>query len=97
MKSKAKVKEVKELEVTDPEFFSKRGVEKFNVGDYDGAIEDFEKAISLDSENPNYYNLRGHARFSHNDLKGARSDFNKSKKLKTKSKKQRKASALTPQ
>ena len=80
---------IKESDIKDPEFFSTRGVEKFNENDYEGAILDFDRAISIDAENPNYFNLRGHAKYSKGDMRGARSDFNKSKKLKTKSKKQR--------
>jgi Flp pilus assembly protein TadD len=92
MRNQARTR-IRESDIRDPEFFSSRGVEKFNENDYDGAINDFDRAITLDSDNPNYFNLRGHARYSKGDLRGARSDFNRSKKLKTKTKKQRKNAA----
>ena len=75
---------------TDPDYFCKVGVQKFNGGDYAGAILDFDKALTLDPENAEYYNLRGHAKFSKGESKGARADFSKSKKLKAKSKKVKK-------
>lgn len=81
---------MKESDIKDPEYFSMRGIEKYNENELEAAILDFDKAIALNDENPNYYNLRGHARFSIGDVKGAKSDFNKSKKLKTKGKKVRK-------
>ena len=86
--------EIKETDIKDPEFFSKRGVDKFNVGDHTNAIIEFDKAFALDDENPYYNNLRAHAKYSNGDLKGARSDFNKSKKLKTKGKKIKKQAAV---
>lgn len=86
------MKNFDENSIEDPDFFSARGVEFFNNSQFAEAIEDFNKAIALDGENPNYFNLRGHARFSNGDAKGSRSDFNKAKKLKTKTKKQRKSS-----
>jgi Flp pilus assembly protein TadD len=66
------------------------GTDKFNRGEFNTAIDDFNRAIEMDPENPNLYNLRGHARYSKGDTKGARSDFAKSKKLKSKGKKIRK-------
>ena len=55
-----------------------RGVDKFILGDYKGAIADYDEAISI---NPNdamtYYN-RGRAKHDLKDYKGAIADYDKS-------------------
>lgn len=87
-KHKASVSETAETEPSnDPDSFCKRGVQRFNEGNYAGAISDFDKALTLDPENAEYYNLRGHAKFSKGESKSAKADFSKSKKLKAKGKK----------
>jgi Flp pilus assembly protein TadD len=78
----------------DSHSFCIRGVEKFNAGNYAGAIDDFNKALMLNPENAEYYNLRGHALFSKGESKSAKTDFMKSKKLKAKSKKIKNPSLL---
>ena len=39
--------------------FYKSGNKKFDEGDYQGAIDDYSKAIELDPENPEIYIKRG--------------------------------------
>ena len=54
-----------------------RGDEKYGQGDYEGAIEDFSKAIELDPENALAYAARGTAKQALNDFFGAMEDANK--------------------
>ncbi|MCX8194741.1 MAG: tetratricopeptide repeat protein [Candidatus Micrarchaeota archaeon] len=61
--------------------YSNRGVAKFSLGDYIGAIEDFTKAIEL---NPNYaeaYYNRGLAKVKLKDYDSAFIDILKAKRL----------------
>ena len=61
--------------------YSNRGLSKANLQDYQGAIEDYTKAIEL---NPNYskaYNNRGNSKLKLNQKNSACSDFNKAKEL----------------
>jgi len=63
-------------ENTGGEYYNS-GNRKISAGDYQGAIEDFNKAITLD---PNYvysYIYRGVARYELGDYKQSISDFNK--------------------
>ncbi|MCX7704306.1 MAG: protein kinase, partial [Planctomycetota bacterium] len=50
-------------------------------GDYDGAIEDYNKALELDPENADAYGNRGFARSATGDYDGAIKDFNKAIEL----------------
>lgn len=61
------------------EYFS-RGNDKFELGDYSGAIADFNKAIEL---NPNYvaYFGRGLSKLSLNDINGGCLDLSKAGEL----------------
>ncbi len=57
------------------------GYEKYNRGDYKGAIQDYTKAIEL---NPRYalaYHWRGNAKFSLKDYRGAIQDYTKAIEL----------------
>ena len=65
--------------------FYKRGTRKFDVGDYQGAIDDYSKAIELDPENPEIYIKRGHAKYRSpmSDLHGANDDYSKALELTT--------------
>ena len=64
------------------DFYVKRGIEKFDSGNYYGAISDYTKAIEI---NPNdddiYYNL-GNARTSLEDFYGAIADYTKALEIK---------------
>lgn len=46
------------------EFLLQRGIERYKIGDYNGAFSDFDQVVSLDSENPNGYLNRSVARIS---------------------------------
>ncbi|MBE9036861.1 serine protease [aff. Roholtiella sp. LEGE 12411] len=64
-----------------PDDFYIQGGDKYDKGDFKGAIADYTKAIRL---NPNYlnaYNNRGLARYSLGDNEGALSDFNQVLKI----------------
>jgi tetratricopeptide (TPR) repeat protein len=54
---------------------------KFESKDYRGAIEDFNKALSLDPRNTLAYAYRGHAKLNQEDYAGAIQDFNKAVEL----------------
>ena len=58
------------------EGFNKQGLEKYHNGDYQGAIQDYDRAIRL---NPNFagaYVNRGNARDDMGDIQGAIADYN---------------------
>ena len=57
------------------------GNAKAKVGDFNGAINDFTKAIELDSENAEVYYSRGAAKFLLGDRTGALKDLNKAGEL----------------
>jgi len=59
------------------EQFFDQGVNKFERGDYSGAIEDFSEAIRLSPNEPDIYTNRGLARASQGDFQGAIADYNK--------------------
>jgi len=62
--------------------FYKSGNKKFGVGDYQGAIDDFTKAIELDPENPEIYIKRGDIKeVVLEDYQGAIDDFTKAIEL----------------
>jgi tetratricopeptide (TPR) repeat protein len=65
------------LNTAEEYFYSalNNGIEKYNKGDYQGAIADFSKVIDI---NPNYsdtYNKRGSAKGNLDDIQGAMADF----------------------
>lgn len=56
--------------------FLNRGLDKYNRGDYDGALEDYEESLKI---NPNYalaFNNRGVVRKAQGDLQAAFDDYN---------------------
>jgi len=65
---------------TAEEYF-KQGVTKIDNGDYDGAIENFNKVIELDPKNAKAYAGRGNAKGIFGDNKGAIQDYNKAIEL----------------
>jgi tetratricopeptide (TPR) repeat protein len=64
----------------DPEIVFLRGECKFLLGDYGGAIKDFDLALSKDDDNEVAYVLRGQSKLKLDDKKGACDDFAKAKK-----------------
>lgn len=54
-----------------------RGLTKSNKGDYDGAINDFSKAIELAPDAPAAYTNRGYARYKKGDIDSAIKDYDK--------------------
>jgi tetratricopeptide (TPR) repeat protein len=58
------------------EDFSNRGVARQNKGDMEGALSDFNRAISLNPKNKTAYYRRGVALQMKKDWKGALADFN---------------------
>ena len=59
--------------------YFEKGIGKEKIGDFDGAIEEYDNAIDLNSKDPDYYYYRGwaKARREVRDLKGAISDLHK--------------------
>jgi len=55
---------------------------KRHKGDYDGAIDDYTKAIELNPKEAQHYRYRGEARLGKGDLDGALADFTQAAKLK---------------
>ena len=53
------------------------GVDKYEQGDYQGAIADYSKAIEINPQDASTYVSRGIARELVNDLKGACDDWRK--------------------
>ena len=53
------------------------GVDKYEQGDYQGAIADYTKAIKIDPQHENAYSNRGIAKDELGDLQGAIADLNK--------------------
>ena len=54
-----------------------QGVEKYEAGNYQGAINDFTKALEINPQNADAYYNRGIARGLVNDLEGACRDWRK--------------------
>jgi Flp pilus assembly protein TadD len=55
--------------------FYNKGIEKFNSGDYKGAIDDFSKEIAMSASFPETYICRGYARYRLGDRDGALMDW----------------------
>lgn len=64
-----------------PIHYDNRGVAKKNLGDYAGALADYNKAIELDPECAEAYNNRGLAKQDLKDYAGAMADYNKAIEL----------------
>ena len=52
-----------------------QGVEKYDAGNYQGAIADFAKVIEIDPQSPNAYYNRGNAKKDLGDYQGAIVDY----------------------
>jgi tetratricopeptide (TPR) repeat protein len=59
------------------EEYNHRGVAKFELGDKQGAISDYNRAIKLDPEDTFAYYNRGVAKFESGDKQGAILDFDR--------------------
>ena len=57
--------------------FYKSGEEKVDRDVYQGAIEDYSRAIELNPKNEDPYINRGHAKFNLEDYQGAIEDYSK--------------------
>jgi tetratricopeptide (TPR) repeat protein len=64
----------------DPEVMFLRGECKFMLGDYRGAIKDFDLSLTKDDDNELAYAKRGEAKLFLEDKKGACEDFAKAKR-----------------
>ena len=62
-------------------FYYDKGIQKMNVGDYQGSISDLTKAININPKFSDAYTNRGYAKYLSGDLDGAISDLNKAIKL----------------
>ncbi|MBC1190089.1 tetratricopeptide repeat protein [Microcystis aeruginosa CS-558/01A06] len=60
----------------NPIAYNNRGIIRRQTGDKEGALEDLDKAVSLNSNNPIAYNNRGVIRFDLGDNAGALEDLN---------------------
>ena len=68
----------------DPDFaaaYNNRGAARYDKGDLDGALKDFDEAIRLDPDFAAAYNNRGAARYDEGDLDGALKDFDEAIRL----------------
>ncbi len=54
-----------------------QGLEKYEAGNYQGAIDDYTKAIEINPQNAIAYNNRGIARFKLGDYQGSSADYTK--------------------
>ncbi|BDI16094.1 hypothetical protein ANSO36C_18960 [Nostoc cf. commune SO-36] len=54
--------------------FYQKGVNKYNTGNYEGAIQDFNQSIELDPQNALAYNRRGDAYYRLGDYEQAQAD-----------------------
>ena len=62
-------------------FYHTRGVAKAALGDHNGAIEDFDQCIQLNSKKALYYHDRGEAKEALGQHEAAKADFQKTKEL----------------
>ncbi len=51
------------------------GLKKYKLQDYSGAIEDFNRAIDINSKHPWAYNTRGESKRKLNDFSGSIADY----------------------
>ena len=58
-----------------------RGAAKFDRGDFQGAISDFDDCIEIDPDDPDAWNGRGQAKRGLGDRKGYLADFDKAIEL----------------
>lgn len=63
------------------EAYSGRGYDRFFLGEYQGSLEDFSKAIELDPNNATNYRKRGAVFYSMQNYKDAKTDFQEAVRL----------------
>ena len=61
--------------------YNKRGIAKYNLGNYKSAINDFNQAIKIKANNAILYSNRGYAKYRLNDYEGTINDYNKATKI----------------
>ena len=66
---------MKSLFAKDTDFHYISGLEKYELQDFKGAIEDYNRAIEINQNHPWAYNNRGEAKQKLNDFTGAIADF----------------------
>ena len=62
----------------EPQFYNNRGIDYYHKGEFDNAIEDFDKAIKLNTNYAEAYGNRGIAYGMKGELDNAIEDFNRS-------------------
>ena len=71
---------IKQIPIVDESnLYFEKGLSKENIGDYRGAIKEYDKAININSNDADFYYFRGWAKVRREvrDLKGAVSDLQK--------------------
>lgn len=63
----------------NPDVFYLRGINKYILKEYDGAIQDFDKTLELNPDYSDAYLYRAKARKANKDYFGAMKDYNKAK------------------
>ena len=63
-------------DINDAEYYQNRGDSRRYAGDYQGALEDYNRAIQLNLSHPSLYNNRGTVRYKLGDYGGALEDYN---------------------
>ncbi|BAY60156.1 serine/threonine protein kinase containing TPR domain [Calothrix brevissima NIES-22] len=69
------------VQAKDADTYKKEGKEKYDRGDYQGAIEDYNQAIKIHPDYADAYNNRGNAREKLGDYQGAIEDYNQAIKI----------------
>jgi tetratricopeptide (TPR) repeat protein len=72
-----------ELEMNEAKIYLQRGLVQMALGRYDGATEDFDRAIDLDPTSADAYFSRGTVRFRLDDQQGATDDLHQAADLYT--------------
>lgn len=67
---------------TSAQDFNNRGNDKYNKADYEGAVQDYNRAIELKPNDAEAYYNRGWAKYSLGDKQGAIADYTQAIKLK---------------
>ena len=67
-----------ESDIEEAQSYYERGFELYEQGEYELAIEDFDRAIELDPEHAQAYNNRGFVYYALGDYEQALTDFNHS-------------------
>lgn len=70
------------IDPSHAELIRKRGLERLDLGDYQGAIEDYTQLLAGEPNHANAYNNRAIARYNLGDYQGAIEDCNRSLQLK---------------